>query len=132
MNHSFFMRRIISAEYFAAAAVTYLLFVLFAGYDWWILIVLFPLFDLSMIGYAANQRVGAALYNIGHSLIGPAMAIGLYITTAADWGLVIGMAWLFHIFVDRTLGYGLKHVEGFHHTHMGPIGKAKKKTKRKK
>jgi hypothetical protein len=40
-----------------------------------------------------------------------------------DWLGVLASAWVFHIAVDRALGYGLKTTEGFQHTHLGPIGK---------
>ncbi|WP_240639249.1 DUF4260 family protein [Micromonospora ureilytica] len=33
--------------------------------------------------------------------------------------------WAFHIAVDRALGYGLKTTEGFEHTHLGRMGKAR-------
>lgn len=132
MKQSFLMKRIVSAEYFLAALVTVILFISFAGYDWWWLFVIFPLIDLSAIGYLTNNRFGALTYNLGHSFIGPAILICIYALGIGQWGLFLGMAWLFHIFVDRSLGYGLKHTQGFHHTHLGPIGKAKKKTPRKK
>jgi len=131
MKQSFLMKRLVSTEYLLAAILTAILFVSFAGYDWWWLFLIFPVIDLSAFGYLKNNRIGALTYNIGHSLIGPTLLIALYITNAADWGLFVAMVWLFHIFVDRALGYGLKHTEGFHHTHLGTIGKAKKSTKKK-
>jgi hypothetical protein len=84
-------------------------------------------FDLSAIGYLLNPRVGALTYNIGHSLIGPTLLVAIYIATTSQGVLFFALIWLFHIFVDRALGYGLKHAKGFEHTHLGPIGKAKKK-----
>jgi len=131
MKQSFLMKRLIGTEYLLAAILTAILFVSFAGYEWWWLFLLFPLADISALGYLQNSRVGAATYNIGHSIVGPTIFIALYITNIADWGLFVGMVWLFHIFVDRALGYGLKHTEGFHHTHLGKIGKAKKAAKKK-
>jgi len=131
MKQSFLMKRLVSTEYLLAAILTAILFVSFAGYDWWWLFLLFPVIDLTAFGYLQNNRVGALTYNIGHSLIGPTLLIALYITNTADWGLFVAMVWLFHIFVDRALGYGLKHTESFHHTHLGTIGKAKKPAKKK-
>lgn len=125
------MKRLISTEYLLAAILTAILFVSFAGYDWWWLFLLFPIVDISAFGYLQNSRAGALTYNIGHSLVGPAILIALYVTNIADWGLFVGMVWLFHIFIDRALGYGLKHTEGFGHTHLGKIGKAKKNFKKK-
>lgn len=131
MNQSFLMKRLISTEYLLVAILTAVLFVSFAEYDWWWLFLLFPVIDISAFGYLQNSRVGALTYNIGHSLIGPAILVALYATNIIDWGLFVGMVWVFHIFVDRALGYGLKHAEGFGHTHLGRIGKAKKKSNKK-
>jgi len=136
MKQSFLMKRIVSTEYLLAAVITAVLFQSFAGFDWWWLFILFPLVDISAIGYLRDSRAGAFTYNIGHSFIGPAIVLSVYIFGGPDWSLFVSMAWLFHIFVDRALGYGMKHTEGFHHTHLGKIGKAKrtasKKTKKKK
>lgn len=127
MKQSFLMRRIISTEYLLAAILTAILFISFAGYDWWWLFIIFPIIDISAFGYLQNAKAGALTYNIGHSFIGPTALIALYVAGFADWGLFAGMAWLFHLFVDRALGYGLKHAEGFGHTHLGKIGKARRK-----
>ena len=45
----------------------------------------------------------------------------------ASWfvggALVYAVIWTAHIAFDRTLGYGLKLPAGFHHTHLGRIGR---------
>ena len=130
MKPSFLLKRIISTEYILAAVLLALLFHV-TGFDWWWLFILFPIVDISAFGYLQNNRAGALTYNIGHSFVGPAIFIAIYIFSGPEWSLFIGMVWLFHILVDRALGYGLKHSEGFHHTHMGPIGKAAKKSRKK-
>ena len=121
------MKRIISTEYLLAAILTAVLFISFAEFDWWWLFLLFPLVDVSAFGYLQNNKAGALTYNLGHSLIGPTIFVALYVVYGQDWQLFVGMVWLFHLFVDRALGYGLKHTESFHHTHMGKIGKARRK-----
>ncbi len=140
MQLSSLMKRVVSLEYLFAAVLIAIFFVTVGEFDWWWLIILFPLFDASMIGYLVNSHVGAITYNIIHSFIGPVLLTILYIFTtghtAADTSrpytadsflLFVVLVWLFHICVDRALGYGLKHKEGFHHTHLGKIGKARKK-----
>lgn len=137
MSSSYYVVKI---EYLFAAIFVTLFYVTVGHFDWWWLIVLFPLFDASMIGYLVNSHVGAITYNIVHSLVGPALLALIYIftvgSTAADTSrpytadsllLFVILVWLFHIFVDRALGFGLKHREGFHHTHLGKIGKASRK-----
>lgn len=127
------MKRIISTEYLLAAVLTALAFVFLGDFhQWWWLFILFPVVDISAFGYLQNARAGALTYNIGHSLIGPAIIMVLYIVSSQQWELFVALVWFFHIFVDRALGYGLKHTEGFHHTHLGPVGKVKKKAKKSK
>jgi hypothetical protein len=121
------MKRVVSTEYLVAAILVAVFYVSVGNFAWYWLPILFVVVDLSAVGYLANKKVGALVYNIGHSLIGPTLLVALYIANTNQALLFIALVWLFHIFVDRALGYGLKHAKGFEHTHLGPIGKAKKK-----
>lgn len=121
------MKRVVSTEYLVAAILVAVFYVSVGNFAWYWLPILFVAFDLSAVGYLVNKKVGALLYNLGHSLIGPTLLVALYIANTNQAILFIALIWLFHIFVDRALGYGLKHTKGFEHTHLGPIGKAKKK-----
>jgi uncharacterized protein DUF4260 len=115
------MKRIISTEYLIAAILVAVFYIVVGDFDWYWLPLLFLVFDLSALGYLVNNRMGALCYNIGHSLIGPALLAIIYIATDIRGVLFFALLWLFHIFVDRSLGYGLKHTSGFYHTHLGPI-----------
>ncbi|GAA4494865.1 DUF4260 domain-containing protein [Hymenobacter ginsengisoli] len=90
-------------------------------YAWWVLPATFLLPDLSMLGYLAGPRVGAASYNLAHH---KALAIAV-----AGWVLgqpvlvLVGTVLLFHSAFDRLLGYGLKYSTGFQDTHLGRVGK---------
>ena len=117
------MKTVVHAEYLFAAVLTGIFFVVVGDFQWYWLIILFLVFDLSAIGYLVNNRVGAFTYNLGHSLIGPVLLMGYFALSSNESVLFVALLWLFHIFVDRTLGYGLKHTKGFHHTHLGKIGK---------
>jgi len=92
-------------------------------YAWWVLPAAFLLPDLSMLGYLAGPRVGAASYNLLHHKA-LAIAVGL-----AGWLLGVpvlvlaGTILLFHSAFDRLLGYGLKYSTGFQDTHLGRVGK---------
>lgn len=121
------MKRVVSTEYLVAAILVAVFYVSVGNFAWYWLPILFIVVDLSMVGYLANSRLGALTYNIGHSLIGPTILVAFYIATTDQPTLFISLVWLFHILVDRALGYGLKHTTGFEHTHLGTIGKAKKK-----
>ncbi len=92
-------------------------------FAWWVLPATFLLPDLSMLGYLAGPRTGAACYNLAHHKA-TALAVG-----AAGWALgqpvllLAGTILLFHSAFDRLLGYGLKYGTGFQDTHLGRVGK---------
>lgn len=107
---------------FIAALTAYLA----SGFELLWFVLLFFTIDLFMLGYLADPRVGAAVYNFGHSYIVP--VIGLAIAFVWDDSLVLAftLIWIGHIGLDRALGYGLKLPTSFHDTHLGPIGPAKR------
>lgn len=109
------------------------IFVAFVVTDagWWWPLIAFLAFDLSMLGYLAGPRVGAVAYNAVHSYLGPAALalVGLVLLAvgaAPFWAFFVAGLWAFHVAADRALGYGLKLVEGFEHTHLGLIGRARR------
>lgn len=120
-----FMKQLISSEYLIAAILVAIFYVVVGNFDWWWLPILFLVPDISMAGYLLNPRIGAAIYNIGHSLIGPVILVAIYIATDNQVILFASLIWLFHILIDRAFGYGLKHTTGFKHTHLGHVGKKK-------
>jgi hypothetical protein len=85
------------------------------------LLVLF-VFDISMIGYAKGARIGAYLYNLGHSLALPLAVVLVGWASKSETALGIGLIWVAHVGLDRFLGYGLKLTTGFKKTHLGNIG----------
>ena len=99
-----------------------------ADYAWWVVAGIFLMPDLSFLAYGAGPRVGAFVYNLLHlyGLGAGLMAVGFVLGMPAV--IAIGALWLAHSGADRTLGYGLKTSEGFHHTHLGAIGPARRNT----
>jgi hypothetical protein len=99
-------------------AVVALALYAYFGFSWWMLALFFLVPDLSMVGYLAGPRLGAAAYNAVHTTITPLLlgALALY----AGWlpGVQIALIWLIHIGVDRTVGYGLKMPDDFKRTHL--------------
>lgn len=93
------------------------------GFSWWWFAGLFILPDISMVGYAFGNQIGAASYNIFHH---KGLAIGLFLL-----GVYLGQSLLelsgiilfSHASFDRILGYGLKYDRGFKFTHLGEIGR---------
>ena len=98
------------------------------GYAWWWPLVLFLVFDLSALGYVAGPRIGAAVYNAGHSYVVPVALAAAFAVSGDDAWMVVALAWGFHVAVDRALGYGLKHPDHFQHTHLGWIGRGTRRT----
>jgi hypothetical protein len=89
----------------------------------WILLVTFPFFDIGMIGYLKDTKLGAYTYNLSHNLTIPTLLIATGILFDVSWIAVFGFCWTFHVAIDRSLGYGLKHQHSFKETHLGKIGK---------
>lgn len=92
-----------------------------AGTSLWFLVATFLLFDISVVGYLKNVKIGAVTYNFGHSSIVPSLLLITGILTNSHTIQIWSYAWLFHIGVDRALGYGLKHKTSFKHTHLGTL-----------
>jgi hypothetical protein len=87
--------------------------------SWWLLVVLFLAPDLSMIGYAAGNRIGAAAYNAVHTIVGPLILAAIGVLGDRELATAIALIWLAHIAMDRAIGYGLKLPTGFKDTHLG-------------
>jgi hypothetical protein len=102
----------------AAAAVVALAAYFDGGHPWWLLVALVLVPDVSFAGYLGGPRLGAAVYNVAHTYIGPLVLLGYGIL--GDNGTVIAVAliWVTHIGVDRALGYGLKYPTAFKDTHL--------------
>lgn len=97
--------------------------------SWWLFLLLLLVPDVSMIGYVRGPRVGAALYNAGHSTILPlALAVTSYLVDQAVL-LQLALIWLAHVGLDRMVGYGLKHPSAFQDTHLGRVGRGKSFTR---
>jgi hypothetical protein len=79
--------------------------------------------DLLMVGYLRSSRLGAALYNAGHSYPVPALVGALAVWAAEPGWQAVALVWFAHIGMDRALGYGLKYDSGFQDTHLGRIGR---------
>jgi len=100
-----------------------LTFIIYSHFDFSLLLffglLLVP--DITMLGYLANPKVGARIYNIGHSFILPTIILLSYFLIQADILLIIAFIWYAHIFMDRAIGYGLKYPHSFKETHLQKI-----------
>lgn len=92
----------------------------------WVFLLLLLVPDICMIGYLWGNKVGAIVYNLGHTLIFPVLLLAIGAYMQQNLVVLLSLIWLAHIGMDRVLGYGLKSSKGFEHTHLGNIGKHKK------
>lgn len=75
--------------------------------------------DLSLLGYLAGRRAGAATYNAVHTELWPIILAAAGVLADAPVLTQVGLIWLAHIGIDRLLGYGLKYPTAFKDTHLG-------------
>lgn len=94
------------------------------GHPWWLFLALLLAPDISMVGYAINNKWGAILYNVFHHQGVAIVIIGIGWYINHPYVLLAGIILLGHSAMDRALGYGLKYTTGFQDTHLGKIGKA--------
>lgn len=89
---------------------------------WWFIgLILWPY--LAFFAFIRNSCVGAKVYNVLHSYIGP-LTFGLTGALADQETLTLfALIWTVHIGMDRFVGYGLKYPEQPIVTHLGPKGK---------
>lgn len=86
------------------------------GYSWLTFFYFILLPDLAIFGYLANNRIGAAMYNVTHNYIFPLMLLPFHYLYPKV--LMLVLIWVIHISFDRALGYGLKSPQGFKKTHL--------------
>ena len=118
------MKRLLQAEGLALFVGSLFAYKWLGG-SWLMFAVLFLVPDISFAGYVFGKRLGAILYNIMHSTVGPFLLAGL------SWWLgpdilpsvtaAVAVIWFAHIGADRALGYGLKYASGFKDTHLGKL-----------
>ncbi|MBA8877162.1 DUF4260 domain-containing protein [Phyllobacterium myrsinacearum] len=93
------------------------------GSSWWLFVVLFFVPDISMLAYLKGPKIGAICYNAAHLYVLPLMIWAAGWWSGSKLTVSIGLIWIFHIAIDRALGYGLKFFSAFQDTHLGRIGK---------
>lgn len=94
------------------------------GWAWWLWLLVLLAPDLSILGYGAGKRAGAALYNLAHLYALPFLLMMLGVGLGSTAAIAAGGLWIAHIGADRAFGLGLKLPSGFRDTHLGRIGEA--------
>jgi hypothetical protein len=89
------------------------------SFRWWMWGIIFLLPDLGMIGYTVNTSVGAVAYNLFHHKLVAILLVGVGWYMPSDILILAGLILYAHSSFDRVLGYGLKYMDSFRHTHIG-------------
>ncbi len=108
---------LIRLEGLAAAVLAAVVYSRISG-AWLVFLLLFLVPDLSMLGYLAGPRAGAALYNIVHTYLAPILLGAYGVFTQRALILSLALILFAHIGIDRLLGFGLKYPSGFKDTHL--------------
>lgn len=109
-----FLIRLEGLAVFALATALYV----WTGGAWVMFLLLFLAPDLSMLGYLAGPRGGAAVYNLVHTYTTPAAAAAYGVFGKHHLALALALILFAHIGIDRLLGFGLKYPTGFKDTHL--------------
>jgi hypothetical protein len=118
------MKNIIKLEEMAMLVISiYLLYRM--DVDWWYYLILALGPDLSMVGYAAGNKVGAFCYNLVHHKAVALVLLFIGLVYNENMLICTGLILFGHSSMDRMFGYGLKTTEGFKFTHLGVMGKHK-------
>jgi len=91
------------------------------GESWIMFALLLLVPDLSMLGYLAGPRVGAAIYNAFHVYPLPAAVGAFGLIGGSPLTIAVALIWFAHIGMDRAVGYGLKYPTGPKDTHLGRV-----------
>lgn len=86
--------------------------------------------DLSFLAYAFGARLGAWTYNSVHNFGCGAVVLAFGVGFGVPMAVAIGLLFLAHTGFDRMLGYGLKARTHFGETHLGPLGKGPRLSRR--
>jgi hypothetical protein len=68
-----------------------------SGYSWWLFAALILVPDVSMVGYLINPSIGAASYNLVHTLTLPILLLFGAALLANMLLLAVGTIWVVHI-----------------------------------
>lgn len=114
------MKRAFYAALGVAAIALAIAVVISQHASWWQLVVLAIAPDITLLfgtgrGLERGQLNPRAVpfYNAVHRLLPPVVLIALAFLLHADGWLAGGLAWVAHIAIDRSLGFGLRTPEGF-------------------
>lgn len=111
------IKLLIRVEY--GVAFLLLLFIYWQlDFSLWFFFILLLVPDITMVGYVMNPKMGAIIYNFGHSLIIPYLLFIVSFGTSNELLVMSAFIWTAHILMDRCFGFGLKYEHSFKNTHL--------------
>ncbi|WP_179283072.1 MULTISPECIES: DUF4260 domain-containing protein [Paenibacillus] len=111
-------KQIVHVEYILAVILSFFIYMQL-HFPIWLFFVLLFVPDLTMLGYAMNKKIGAIVYNFGHTFIFPLLLALSYLYFSNDYLLLGAIIWIAHICLDRAIGAGLKYQDSsFTSTHI--------------
>lgn len=114
------VRWILQLEGFAIFAVAVWAYVGTGG-GWLFFAALILLPDLFMLGYLRGPRLGALVYNLGHTYPVPLGLLAVGYALGLPALVPVALIWVAHIGADRAMGFGLKYASGFKDTHLSRV-----------
>ncbi len=112
------MKLLLKAEDLSMLVVCLFCFFYVFNFSFTTLLLLLFIPDLSMIGYLVNTNIGSKVYNLIHHLFLPLLMFMISFLINNETIRMVSLIWLIHIFMDRSLGFGLKYPDSFKHTHL--------------
>ncbi|CAI6079878.1 hypothetical protein PAECIP112173_02737 [Paenibacillus sp. JJ-100] len=111
-------KQIVHVEYAFAFALSLFIYMQL-HFPLWLFAALLFVPDLTMLGYTMNKKIGAIIYNLGHTFIFPLLFLLGYLYFSNNYLLLGSIIWIAHICMDRAIGAGLKYQDSsFTNTHI--------------
>ena len=92
-----------------------------SGDSWGKFAILFLVPDLFMLGYVFGRKIGARVYNVGHTYAAPFLFWLMACLLHRPSGLALALIWAAHIGFDHLLGHGLKYESELKKTHLNRV-----------
>lgn len=121
------MKLVLKLEEFGLFLLFSVIYFQFFHGSWGFYLGLFFVPDVSFILFLITKKLGAIAYNIFHHKGIMALVILIGFLLKNDIVTEVGLIFMAHSCFDRLVGYGLKYLDDFDHTHLGWIGKSKHK-----
>ena len=93
----------------------------YLGRSWWVFAALILAPDLSLLGYLRGARVGAWMYDLAHTYVGPVALALIGYGLGQPWLMAGAAVWACHVAIDRLVGYGLKFPADPKDTHLSRL-----------